>query len=67
MWKIWCCIVFLFQFDAEAAKIPPVIGPLPKNLESQPLLTSFYTDIYAKIARGIIHDASEKCSFFFQK
>lgn len=63
MWKIWCAVVLFVQLVAGAPKIGSMIGPMAKDPESMPLLTSFYTNLYAKIAREIVHDSSEKHIF----
>lgn len=58
MWKVLCIGILLVQLVA-GAKIGKVIGPIGDEAESIPLFGSYYTNKYAKIARKIVHDASE--------
>lgn len=58
MSKIAFSLVLLVHLIA-GAKIGQLIGPMAGDGDMLPLFGTFYTNLYAKIAREIVHNSSE--------
>lgn len=58
MWKI-LCVGILFVQLTNTAKIGKIIGPMSDEADAWPMFGTYYTNKYAKLAREIVHNASE--------